>query len=62
MASLGSLTLAVDALQDDAANLFKAYENDDDVADLKTRAVDIRDKAQSLVDAFDGIREGLNLL
>lgn len=62
MASLNDLYSSAEQLSDEAKNLFAAYENSDDVGDLKMRAVQVRDRAQSLVDAFDGVNEALGLL
>lgn len=62
MAAFSDLTAALDSLSEHGQNLFKAYENDDDVGDLKARAIEIRDKAQRLIDALDGVNEGLGQL
>jgi hypothetical protein len=56
---LGYLTSQLDALQEKGAELFKEYENDADLADLKERASEIRALAAGLVDGFDTINSGL---
>lgn len=59
---LSSLTESVVELKNDSQYLADAYVNDDDVGDLKTRAINVRDNAQRLIDSFDGINEALGLL
>jgi len=59
---LSALTESVLDAKSTAVALADNYESDADLVDLKERAVLLRDRAQNLVDAFDGINSGLGLL
>ena len=62
MAALGDVYSAVNTLKTEAEALFAAYENDDDVEDMRVKTQSIVDKSVNLRDALAGINEALGEL
>lgn len=56
---LGDLTRQLDSLTEKSGELFKDYENDADLVDLKEKAAEIRALATGLVEGLDTINSGL---